>query len=241
MPAVHGVPLAINAGCASYFLSEAPMRDARLTDSMRVRVYQTYFEAVRAAHAGQALDIDGLWRLMPQVVESGDGALLEKRVLGVHRLKSAAPAGALARMAALIGGGTEEQSEGLGRLFEAFGVAFQVIDDVLNLRGFEENRKSRGEDITAGKITAPVAKAMTLLNLEGRRRIWDIVEAKPSDRARIADAGRLVDAGGGWTDCEAQARAIVEHAWAALDPLVPDSVFKIRLRAFGWFVLDRHY
>ena len=65
---------------------------------------------MRAAHAGQALDIDGLSGMMPAVVESGDGALLERRVLAVHRLKSAVPPGALARMSALIGGGTQAQS-----------------------------------------------------------------------------------------------------------------------------------
>jgi len=162
-------------------------------------------------------------------------------VLGVHRLKSAAPAGAIARMAALIGGGSEEQAVGLGRLFEAFGLAFQVIDDVLNLRGFEENRKNRGEDITAGKITAPVAKAMGLLGPDDRRALWEILQSKPADRERIGAAVRLIDACGALDQCEAHARAIVENAWSAVDPIVPDSLYKVRLRAFGWFVLDRHY
>ena len=238
---VHGVPLAINAGCASYFLAEAPMRLSHLGEALRVRVYEAYFDAVRAAHAGQAADIDGLTAMIPQIVDSGDASALERRVLGVHRLKSAAPAGAIARMAALIGGGSEEQAEGLGRLFEAFGLAFQVIDDVLNLRGFDENRKNRGEDITAGKITAPVAKAMGLLDLEDRRRLWTILQEKPADRERIGEAVRLIDGCGALDHCDAHARAIVENAWSAVDPIVPDSLYKVRLRAFGWFVLDRHY
>jgi geranylgeranyl pyrophosphate synthase len=196
---------------------------------------------VRAAHAGQALDIDGLAPLMAGVVESGDGAMLERRVLGVHRLKSAAPAGALARMAAAIGGGSEAQASGLGRLFEAFGLAFQIIDDVLNLRGFDENRKNRGEDITAGKITAPIAKAMGRLSPEDRARLWSIVESQPRDRATIGEAVRLVDGCGALDACEADARQLVESAWTAIDPLIPDSQYKVRLRAFGWFVLDRHY
>lgn len=237
----HGMPLAINAGCASYFLSESAIRMAALSDAQRVRVYHAYFDAIRAAHAGQAFDIDGLASLVPHVVESGDGASLERRVLGVHRLKSAAPAGALARIAALVGGGTEEQADGLGHLFEAFGVAFQIIDDVLNLRGFEDNRKVHAEDITAGKITAPVAKAMGRLDRAGRARLWQIVSSKPADRSTIAEAVRLIDECGALADCEAHARTIVENAWSAIDPLVPDSLYKIRLRAFGWFVLDRHY
>ena len=212
-----------------------------LSDSVLARIYEAYFEAVRAAHAGQALDIDGLSRMMPSVVEHGDGALLERRVLATHRLKSAVPPGALARMSALIGGGTEAQSEALGNLFEAYGLAFQIIDDVLNLRGFDEDRKNRGEDITQGKVTAPIAKAMTRLTLEGRRDLWSRLSARPSDRDAIQDVIGIVSGCGALDACEEQARDLVERAGQELDPLVPDSQPKIRLRAFGWFVLDRHY
>jgi geranylgeranyl pyrophosphate synthase/predicted secreted hydrolase len=238
---LYGDALAINAGCASYFLAQIPVGLSGLSESLRVNIYETYFEAVRAAHAGQALDIDSLTALMPEVVESGKGELLERRVLGTHRLKSAAAPGALARMSALIGGGTREQSEGLGNLFEALGLAFQIVDDVLNLRGFEENRKSHAEDITAGKVTAPVAKAMTRLSLADRRRLWLIIASKPTDRDAVHEAVRLIDDCGALTACEAEARAMVEAAWKAIDPLIPDSQYKVRLRAFGWFVLDRHY
>ncbi len=42
--------------------------------------------------------------------------------------------------------------EALGKYFENIGVAFQIIDDVLNLRGFEGKTKECGEDIKAGKV-----------------------------------------------------------------------------------------
>src|SRR6185503_16205713 len=70
-PACHklyGEALAINAGCASYFLAQIPVGMSNLSESLRVNIYETYFEAVRAAHAGQALDIDSLVSLMPSVV-----------------------------------------------------------------------------------------------------------------------------------------------------------------------------
>jgi predicted secreted hydrolase len=81
-PACHllyGEAQAINAGCAAYFLAEVLIHETRLTDKEKLRAYALYFEALRAAHAGQAADIDGLDALMPQAVESGDGQLLEER------------------------------------------------------------------------------------------------------------------------------------------------------------------
>ena len=112
---------------------------------------------------------------------------------------------------------------------------------MLNLRGFEENRKSHGEDITQGKVTAPVAKAMTRLPLDERRELWSLLSARPSDRGGILDVIAIISGCGALDACERQARELVEQGWQALDPLVPDSQSKIRLRAFGWFVLDRHY
>jgi geranylgeranyl pyrophosphate synthase/predicted secreted hydrolase len=238
---LHGEALAINAGCASYFLAQIPICMTGLSETLRVKIYETYFEAIRAAHAGQALDIDSLKSLMPAVVESGNGELLERRVLGTHRLKSAAPPGALARVAVLMGGGTLQQSEAVGNFFEALGLAFQIVDDVLNVRGFEENRKSHAEDITAGKVTAPVAKAMSRLALSERRRLWSILSSKPAERSLVAEAVKLIDECGALDACDSQAREMVEAGWAQIDPIVPDSQFKMRLRAFGWFVLDRHY
>jgi geranylgeranyl pyrophosphate synthase/predicted secreted hydrolase len=238
---LYGNALAINVGCASYFLAMIPIAASRLEATERVAIYEAYFEAMRAGHAGQAFDLDGLAHLMPDVVETGDGALLEQRVLAAHRLKSAAPPGALARMAARIGGGTKEQADALGGLFQAFGLAFQIIDDVLNLRGFDENRKTPGEDITEGKVTAPVAKAMGRLTLDERRELWAIVSGKPTARAEIGRAIGLIHGCGALDACECEARNHVEEAWRIVDPLIPDSQAKMRLRAFGWFVLDRHY
>jgi geranylgeranyl pyrophosphate synthase len=243
-PALHkmyGDALAINAGCASYFLAQTPVGTSTLDAASRVAIYEAYFEAVRAAHTGQAFDINGFAYLMTEVVETGAAAALEGRVMAVHRLKSAAPPGAIARMSARIGGGTAEQVAALGQLFEACGLAFQIVDDVLNLRGFDENRKNRGEDITEGKVTAPVAKAMGRLARGDRRDLWAILTSKPTERAVIDRAIALIDECGALDACEREARALVDNAWRVADPLLPDSQFKIRLRAFGWFVLDRHY
>jgi geranylgeranyl pyrophosphate synthase len=217
------------------------MSGADLSADKRARGYVLYFEAMRAAHAGQALDIDGQHHLLPPVVESGDATLLEARVLAVHRLKSAIPPAALARLAAVLGDAPEEIGRGLSALFEAYGVAFQIVDDVLNLRGFENGLKDRGEDIRAGKVTAPVARALSLLGHAERRRLAEILTARVKDEVHVAAAIALVDGCGALDACAGDARALVESAWQKLDALLPDSQTKMRLRAFGWFILDRHY
>lgn len=238
---MFGEPLAINAGTACYFMGQKLLVGSHVSDTDKLRLYDLYFEALRAGHAGQALDIDGMGWMMPSVVETGDGKSLEEHVLAVHRLKTAAPAGALARMGAVAGKGTEEQIEGVGRYFEAVGLAFQIVDDVLNLRGFKGDLKSRGEDIAHGKITLPVAKGMALLDAEKRRWLWDEVSSGPQERERIDAVIDLLEDCGAIEGCVTQSRELIESAWATLDPLLEDSMVKIMLRAFGWYVLERHY
>jgi hypothetical protein len=51
--------------------------------------------------------------------------------------------------------GSEEKTECVGNYMEAVALAFQIIDDVTNLRGFQGGAKIKGEDITAGLKTLP--------------------------------------------------------------------------------------
>lgn len=238
---LYGEALAINAGCAAYFLPEILVHKTRLTDKMKLRFYTLFFEALRAAHAGQAADLAGLDALMPQVVESGDGRLLEERVLAIHRLKSGAPVRALAMLGATFGGGNATQIEAIGHFYEAIGLAFQIVDDALNLRGFDNNLKSKGEDITAGKVTIPIAKAMSRLPLRDRRKLWETLSSKPSDPAVIALIIQQLEDCGALDACERQARDLVESAWQILDPTLRESRVKVIVRAFSWYVLERTY
>ena len=243
-PAAHilyGEPLAINAGTVAYFIGQILMSDGHLTPAQQLNIYEIYFDTMRATHAGQALDIDGVGRWMTAAVEEGDSSLIERRVLATHRLKSALPARSLAMIGGILGNGTELQCQVLADFFEALGLAFQIVDDVLNLRGFERGLKSTGEDISAGKVTMPVAKAIGRLPLQQRQWLWDTLAAMPQDREVIAAAIRLIEQCGALDLCEKQATDLLENAWGQVDALFQDSTIKLYLRAFAWYVLQRHY
>ncbi|MEZ0542401.1 polyprenyl synthetase family protein [Fibrella arboris] len=238
---IYGEATAINAGNACYFLGELLLANSALTDAQKLAIYAMYFEMMRAAHAGQAIDIDGFDSLMPEVVAYSRGSQLEERILAVHRLKSAVPARSLAELGVVIAGGSTAQAAALGDFFEALGLAFQIIDDVLNLRGFENDLKTLGEDIMCGKVTMPVAKAMSRLPLTARQSLWQTIHRKPQSPEVVADVIATLENCGAIDACQQQASELVEAAWARLDELIPDSDVKIKLRAFGWYVLERHY
>lgn len=238
---IYGDPLAINGGTACYFVCQRLLVDVDLSPAAKLRIYDLYFEVMRAGHAGQALDLDGLGQAMADCVRDGDSAVLERRVIATHRLKAGVPAACLARMGAVAGGGTDAQIEAVGQFFESLGVAFQIIDDVLNVRGFKKNLKARGEDIANGTITLPVAKAMGRLTPGERRWLADTLASKPKEPETIASVINVLESTGAVEACAAQARERVEAAWRAAEPLLADSIPKVMLRAFGSYVLERHY
>lgn len=238
---IYGEAQAINSGTAAYFIGNQLITSDRISDADQIKIYELYFDALRAGHAGQALDLDGFESLMPSVVASGNSDLLEGRVLAVHRLKTAAPAGCLARMGAIAGGGNDSQVDGLGRFFEDVGLAFQIVDDVLNLRGFKGNLKTKAEDVQQGKITLPVAKAMSRLNASDRQWLYETLRSKPQDMKVVESVVEKLESCGAVEACAVQARQLVEGGWLKISPLIDDSLAKMMLRAFGWYVLERHY
>jgi geranylgeranyl diphosphate synthase type II len=87
----------------------------------------------------------------------------------IHRRKTGALIQASVRLGAMLGGGTSEQIEALGRYGEHLGLAFQIADDILDVVGDTAALgKTAGSDASRHKSTYPA-----LLGLEEARRLAD--------------------------------------------------------------------
>ena len=95
--------------------------------------------------------------------------------LDIVRGKTAGPFAAVCESAAIIAGASPEQSQALGRFGMELGIAFQLMDDLLDLRGDERMGKPRGKDVLEGKMTLPLIPPLTLLHEERRRHLADIL------------------------------------------------------------------
>lgn len=239
-PAAHemfGEPIAINAGTSAYFMGERLHEEMDFSDEQLLRMYQLHMQALRGAHTGQAMDIYGLEHKVPRCLETGDFTPIWENVKATHRLKSAVPAMIAARIGAVAADADRETEDILGEYFLALGYAFQLVDDAINLRGFEHDLKEHAEDLLEGKITAPIARAFMVLDDRDRRALWEHLQADP-DEMDIKAILSLVERCGAVDWCHDRAREVVEEAWEPVDEHLPDSQTKMRLRAFGWFVVD---
>lgn len=133
---------------------------------------------------------------------------------------------------ALLVGLNPEQAEALRVYGEQIGLAFQVVDDILDFTSTEEELgKPVGSDLRQGTITLPVILLRDSGGADGRYR--EVFESDDVDlQVRLvqqSDAIRLA---------YAEAEALIQTARAALEAL-PSGVEREALDALARFVTER--
>ena len=121
-----------------------------------------------------------------QVESRGDYDLIEADYLDIIANKTAALCACCCRLGAHYAGADPEQREIFGRFGRQLGIAFQIVDDVLDVLGDEATTgKSLGTDLIKQKPTLPLIR---LLNQVGHEERAGLVAAlsRPDDHHREA-------------------------------------------------------
>ncbi len=134
--------------------------------------------------------------------------------------------------------GTRER-EALRRFGDYLGMAFQIVDDLLDYTEQETvTGKPSGNDLREHKVTLPLIYSLDRLSAEGRREVTGLMAtAEPNDR-QISRVIELVAEAGGLEYARQRAQQLAEQADAALDALAP-SAARDTLRDSITYVLDR--
>jgi octaprenyl-diphosphate synthase len=83
------------------------------------------------------------------------------------------------RMGAILGGATPEQEEKLALYGRSIGMAFQIVDDVLDLTASEDILgKPVGSDLREGKVTMAVIHALERCHPDERRNIQTVLDER---------------------------------------------------------------
>lgn len=151
---IYGEAMAILAGDALLTLAfEVLGRLPHTPAEVRIRLVEELARAsgtVDGMIGGQVNDIEGE-RKLPTA------RLLES----IHRAKTGALIRASVRMGAIYGGATEEELKGLTEYGEHIGLAFQIVDDILDVEESSEALgKTAGKDQAQQKITFPAVHGL---------------------------------------------------------------------------------
>ena len=94
-----------------------------------------------------------------------------------------------ARIGAIVAGADDEDLYAIFQYSSLLGVAFQFLDDILNLRpGLDSWGKTIGEDITEGKRSLLVLHAIKKATKEDRTRLLEILDGTATDPLVINEA-----------------------------------------------------
>ena len=135
--------------------------------------------------------------------------------------------------------GDGRERELLSDFGTSLGMAFQIMDDLLDIEGDATRLgKSTHSDIQDGKVTLPLIQAMRNAPPEATRRIQDRLREERIDPEAAAEAARFAEEHGGIAYARQRARGYADRAIELLDDF-PATPIRARLRDTVEYVLDR--
>jgi octaprenyl-diphosphate synthase len=157
-----------------------------------------------------------------QLVTANDTATTEAAYLDIIEAKTAALFAAASRLGAVLADRPPAEEEALERYGRNLGIAYQLIDDMLDFSARQsELGKSVGDDFRDGKITLPILIAFARGDASERafwRRTLEDGEQGPGDLER---AIRLLERRGALAETLRRARIFATEAAEALAPFAP--------------------
>ena len=190
--------------------------------------------------------LDVLIELTQQMVE---GELLQIEKLGrlislnehldlIHR-KTACLFSACMRLGAILGGAPDEEEQKLGEYGRKVGLAFQIVDDVLDFTASEEVLgKPVGSDLREGKVTMAVIHALEHCTREERALIETVLREGAFQSVALPQVLAILSRYGSIEAATTLANQLAREARDGVSNF-PDSDFK---RALLWvpdFVVAR--
>jgi octaprenyl-diphosphate synthase len=176
-----------------------------------------------------------------QLLTANNTATGEAEYMEVIRAKTAVLFAAAAQVGAVVAERPEAEEQALRDYGMNLGIAFQLVDDVLDFSAEEAALgKSVGDDFREGKITLPIVRAYARGDEEEKAFWRRCLEDLEQDEADLSRAMALMERRGSLEDSLERARGFAEAARRSLD-VFPDRPEKEALLLLADFAVQRAY
>jgi octaprenyl-diphosphate synthase len=174
-----------------------------------------------------------------QLTAAQDLATTEEIYLKVVRGKTAALFSAATESGAEIAGASKDAVQALFTYGDALGIAFQIVDDLLDYGGSAAAiGKNTGDDFRERKLTLPVIKAVAKADAEERAFWVRVIEKGQQGEGDLDHAMALMTKHGAMEFARTEALAWAAKAQAALTVL-PDHPLRGMLSDLAAYVVAR--
>jgi len=228
----HGLPTAINVG--DYMIGLGYSLVSRESASLGPEVAGDIVDILSAAHLrlseGQGAEL--LWR------DARSKQLTPQDALEIYALKTS-PAFEAALLSGLrCAGSLENLEEPLKRFCEHLGIAFQILNDLKDWQGDQDNKLGVGLDTLGGRPTVLWALALAGLSPEFREELLALVDSPVESSKKIARTRELYEAAGVFDKAAGLMRDHQARAEAIAQEISPESLQRL-LHYLVEIVLDR--
>jgi octaprenyl-diphosphate synthase len=176
-----------------------------------------------------------------QMITANDTSTTEEAYLEVIEAKTAALFAAASRIGAVIAERPEQDEQALEAYGRNLGIAFQLVDDLLDFSAREsELGKAVGDDFRDGKITLPILLAFARGDAEERAFWRRTLEDGEQDAGDLERAIGILERRGALAETLARARTYSKAAIDALD-CFPDSPLRAALIETAIFSTERRF
>ena len=155
--------------------------------------------------------------------------------------KTASLFSACARLGAVMGGADDATEARLGEFAWNLGIAFQLVDDVLDFTSHEDVLgKPVGSDLREGKVTLPLIYALELAPEEERQLVDTVLRDGNYDQAPFAKVLRIIERRGGFDRVRERAQTFTDKARSIVTEF-PESPYQRALTALTDLMTDRDH
>lgn len=194
-----------------------------------MRVMQVLADATNTIAEGEVL----------QLLNCRDPDVDEENYLQVIRFKTAKLFEAASRLGAILGNATPGQEEAMAVYGMHLGTAFQLIDDVLDYSGDNQDTgKNLGDDLTEGKPTLPLIYAIKHGTSEQANLIREAI--RNGGIENLDAVLEVIQTTGALNYARQCAQAEIKIATSAIE-LLPNSEYKECLLQLVDFSVTRNY
>lgn len=190
-------------------------------------VLQVMADATNQIAAGEVMQLSNMH----------DPDVDETRYYRVIELKTAVLFSAGCKTAALYADVSPEKVQALAEYGKKLGMAFQIMDDLLDYMGDAQTMgKALGDDLAEGKPTLPLIRAQSQLPPSGKARLRAIIEA--GEREAIDEVRAMLEQTDALPYSHQAAQQLAEEAVACLNHF-PDSPYKQALATLARMAAHR--
>ena len=229
----YGKDVSINAGCTLYFLPNILIKNnSSLDNNQKRKLYESINKTMIRAHFGQAMDIFWSKNLTAENFKAWSNDSLEDKILQMYAYKTGAAVEGGSEAACIIAKANKNTYKSYKSMARAFGTGFQIIDDIHNFSSSPNWTKTSGEDLSSGKLTYVIYKAIQYSEKKDADLLLSILCSKEmrNNPEKLKIANNIIRESGALSLCKKEATDMIEREWENFSKVIPMTEAKIQIK-----------